>query len=132
MSLLACRLTKLPLMADSPGLDQKIAQLLCVQAAFFRQIVARRCSVEQTRTAGNSTSPALQQHQQQQSSSRTPGSKPQQQPACGQDQLDAMLAESLQYAKEDVQRFEHETQRAGWNIHPIMLSSDERASFSPI
>jgi len=43
-----------------------------------------------------------------------------------------MLAESLQYAKADVKRFVQETQRAGWNVNPIMLSSYERATFSPV
>lgn len=51
---------------------------------------------------------------------------------CSQAELDGMLAESLQYAKGDVKRFMQETERAGWNVHPIMLSSFERSSFSNV
>lgn len=102
-----------------------------MQAAFFRQIVARRCSAGQLDDRGN----RAKSEQQHESGSKITATHVQQRPqqlACTKDQLDAMLVESLQYAKEDVQRFVNETQRAGWNVHPIMLSSYEREPFAAV
>lgn len=92
------------------------------QAAFFRQLVAARCATDEQGsdpgTAVHRTSPAETEH----SALHERG--------CSQSDVDAMLAESLRYAKGDVKRFVQETERAGWNVHPIMLSSFERMSFS--
>ena len=107
-----------------------------MQAAFFRQIVARRCSNDQQGSidkASNAQQQQQPQPQQHTAKQGTVGNNQQQQvQSCSKDQLDAMLAESLQYAKEDVKRFVDETQRAGWNVHPIMLSSNEKSTFSTV
>ena len=102
------------------------AQTPCVvvQAAFFRQLVASRCATDEKRltpsTAGKTNQSADKQH------------SAVQRLGCSQSDLDGMLAESLRYAKGDVKRFVQETERAGWNVHPIMLSSFERMSFSHV
>ena len=44
--------------------------------------------------------------------------------------LEGMLAESLKHARADVKRFLRETQQAGWDTHPLMLSQTERATFA--
>ena len=43
--------------------------------------------------------------------------------------LERLLAESLKHARADVKRFLKDTQQAGWQTHPLMLSKTERASF---
>ena len=101
-----------------------------MQAAFFRQLIASRCATNEQRSdpgtaadkpsvAADKTSSADKQH-----SAHARG--------CSQSDIDGMLAESLRYAKGDVKRFVQETERAGWNVHPIMLSSFERMSFSHV
>lgn len=97
---------------------------MVVQAAFFRQLVASRCAVkEQQSTSGTAHKTQLSADKQHSAVHKS---------ACSQADLDGMLAESLRYAKGDVKRFVQETERAGWNVHPIMLSSFERMSFSHV
>ena len=102
-----------------------------MQAAFFRQLIASRCATDEqwsdlgttadkSHIAADKTSSADKQH----SALHARG--------CSQSDVDGMLAESLRYAKGDVKRFVQETERAGWNVHPIMLSSFERMSFSHV
>lgn len=98
-----------------------------LQAAFFRQVIATRSFQDPSNKASSAASKA------QTKGYSSPESKGQQQEGSwSRADLDGMLAECLQYAKADVKRFVQETQRAGWNVHPIMLSSYERATFSPV
>ena len=98
-----------------------------MQAAFFRQVLATRSFQDRSNKASSAASKAQTQGY---SSAESKGQ--QQEGSWSRADLDGMLAESLQYAKADVKRFVQETQRAGWNVHPIMLSSYERATFSPV
>ena len=98
---------------------------MVVQAAFFRQLVASRCATDEQQSAPGGAGKAQQlAPDKQQNAVHKAG--------CSQSDLDGMLAESLRYAKGDVKRFVQETERAGWNVHPIMLSSFERMSFSHV
>jgi len=110
-----------------------------VQAAFFRQVIAARCSKTQQYSHSSTASKAHQQGQsiaastaQQHGHFNAASTAQLQEGCCSKADLESMLAESLQYAKADVKRFVQETQRAGWNVHPIMLSSYERSTFSPV
>lgn len=95
-----------------------------VQAAFFRQLVASRCATDEKQSTPATADKTNQSADKQHSAVQRLG--------CSQSDLDGMLAESLRYAKGDVKRFVQETERAGWNVHPIMLSSFERMSFSHV
>lgn len=98
--------------------------MLVVQAAFFRQLVASRCATDEHWSAPSAADKTQHLADKQQNPVHKTG--------CSQSDLDGMLAESLRYAKGDVKRFVQETERAGWNVHPIMLSSFERMSFSHV
>lgn len=108
------------------------------QAAFFRQVIATR-SVKDQQAASSHVGSGAQQEagatvskQGQHQDGGTASKRQQPEGRWNQADLDSMLAESLQYAKADVKRFVQETQRAGWNVHPIMLSSYERSTFTPV
>ena len=111
---------------------------LRMQAAFFRQVIATRSTKDQQAASSHVGSGAQQQagataskqRQHQDGGVSSKGQQPE--GRWSKADLDSMLAESLQYAKADVKRFVQETQRAGWNVHPIMLSSYERSTFTPV
>ncbi|KAL3140715.1 hypothetical protein ABBQ32_005271 [Trebouxia sp. C0010 RCD-2024] len=95
-----------------------------LQAAFFRQLIASRCATDEQRSDSGTAADKISSADKQRSAVHARG--------CSQSDMDGMLAESLRYAKGDVKRFVQETERAGWNVHPIMLSSFERMSFSQV
>lgn len=95
-----------------------------MQAAFFRQLIASRCATDEQRSDSGTAADKISSADKQRSAVHARG--------CSQSDMDGMLAESLRYAKGDVKRFVQETERAGWNVHPIMLSSFERMSFSQV
>ena len=97
---------------------------MVVQAAFFRQLVASRCATGEQQSTSSPADKSQDSADRQHHALHKMG--------CSQSDLDGMLAESLRYAKGDVKRFVQETERAGWNVHPIMLSSFERTSFSHV
>lgn len=103
-----------------------------VQAAFFRQLVASRCATNEQQSTSSTAHKTQPLADKQHSAVPKTASTAQPKSACSQADLDGMLAESLRYAKGDVKRFVQETERAGWNVHPIMLSSFERMSFSHV